>query len=225
MTAPVITTPKKHAFGITIAYAVSLYIVWIGAWMLSLWLEQQGILPATPAVRFFYWLLMRVLFWLLPSLALLRLLGKSVREVLGFGRIKAILLWGMGAGAVLGIQTLLVRLISHQALFSIDWNWPLLTAVIIGPLVEEITFRGAILGGLQTRLSFAKANLVNGFLFLLAHFPGWYFQGKLMANLTNPLGGAIAIFLLGCLFGYVAHRSKSVAGSTVAHMMNNFFAA
>ena len=45
----------------------------------------------------------------------------------------------------------------------------------------------------------------------------------LIANLTSPVSGVLAIFLLGFVFGYVAHKGKSVAASTLSHMLNNLF--
>ncbi|MBE3123029.1 MAG: CPBP family intramembrane metalloprotease [Thermoplasmata archaeon] len=46
-----------------------------------------------------------------------------------------------------------------------------------------------------------------------------------MDNLSTPLGGALSIFILGLIFGYVAHRSKSVSGSIITHILNNLFNA
>jgi membrane protease YdiL (CAAX protease family) len=46
-----------------------------------------------------------------------------------------------------------------------------------------------------------------------------------MSNLSSPLSGALSIFVLGLIFGYVAHRSKSVSGSIITHMLNNLFNA
>ncbi|NLF28093.1 MAG: CPBP family intramembrane metalloprotease [Clostridiales bacterium] len=224
MTQPV-APARKPVVGIALIYACVLIAAWIGAWMLSLYLEKHAILPATQFARFVYWTVLRVLIWVLPSVAIIRRSGRRFRDALGAGRIRSALLWGGVSGVLVGCTTLIFRAVRGMPLFSIDWSWALLTAVVVGPIVEEITFRGAVLGALEARCSFAVSNLITGVLFLLIHFPGWYFQGALMRNLVSPVGGALSVLLLGWLFGYIAHRSKSLAGGILVHMLNNFFAA
>jgi membrane protease YdiL (CAAX protease family) len=107
----------------------------------------------------------------------------------------------------------------HPAL----WDWSFVTAVLYAPLVEELTFRGAVMTALQTRTRFPMANLLTGFLFLMIHFPSWYLEGGIMADWMTFASSALGILLLGWILGYVAHRSKSVAASTLTHMLNNLF--
>lgn len=213
---------RRTAF-FAVAYAFALFALWSAAWLLSLWLEEKGIFPGQPLDRFLYWLVLRILFWVLPSLALIRRSGRSVREVLGFDKIRAILLWGGIAGLVWGGKAVVYRLITNQAIHAIVWDWSFVTAVIYAPFVEELAYRGAIMGSLQTRMPFAWANLINGFLFLLIHLPGWYFQGILSQGAGVYLNMALGILLLGWIFGFVAHKSRSVAAGTLTHMLNNFF--
>jgi len=78
---------------------------------------------------------------------------------------------------------------------------------------------------LLRRYRFATANTLTAVFFLGIHLPGWYFQGRLRAMLAQPVGGALSIFLIGWVLGLVAHRSKSVAASTLAHILNNLFSA
>ncbi len=217
------TPPGRNMVGIAFAYAIALCAVWGGAWLLSWRLEAAGILPDHSFSTFAYWLLMRVLFWLLPSLALIRRTGRRVRDVLGFHRVKSILLWGGITGLVWGGKAPLFRLLAGQPVHPIVWDWSFVTAVIYAPLVEEITYRGAILGVLQTRMGFSASNLICGILFLLVHFPSWYFQGFFSLGAVDILSTMLSLLLLGWIFGFVAHRSKSVAASTLAHMLNNFF--
>ena len=214
---------EKNMVGIAFAYAFTLCALWSGAWLLSRYLEAAAVLPGRPFDRFVYWLILRILFWVLPSLALIRRTGKSVREVLGFHRVKSILLWGGIIGLVWGGKTPVFRLLAGQPLHPIVWDWSFVTAVVYAPLVEEITYRGAILGALQTRMSLAAANLITGILFLLIHFPGWYFQGFFALHVTDVFSAILGILLLGWIFGFIAHRSKSVIAATLAHMLNNFF--
>lgn len=213
----------KGMLGGTLIYLFALYALWVGAWVLSQYLEGRHILPATETARFFYWTAMRLLIWVGPSCLLIRQSGRKLRDVLSLKDGKKLLLWGGGAGALAALAVVLTRTITHAPLFSFYWNASVLTALIIGPVVEEITFRGVVLPAFQSHMKFWAANLITGVSFLLIHFPGWYFQGTLMDHLTRPTGGALAILLLGCLFGYAVKKSGSVSGGILAHMLNNFF--
>lgn len=223
MSSPEAASPKGNMARIALCFCVALFITWSGAWLLLLWLEKQSILPGRPFDTFVYWLVMRILLWVIPSIAIIRRSGRSVREVLGAGRVKDILLWGGIIGLVWGGKAPIFNIITHKPLHPIIWDWSFVTAVIYAPLVEEITFRGAIMGSLETRMSFLMSNFLTGVLFLLIHFPGWYFDGFIASGVTIVASSALRILLLGWIFGYIAHRSKSIIASTLAHMLNNFF--
>jgi membrane protease YdiL (CAAX protease family) len=166
---------------------------------------------------------MRILLCVIPSVAIILISGRSIREVLGAGRLKEILLWGGIIGLIWGGKTPIYNMLTNHPVHPIILDWSFVTAVIYAPLVEEITFRGAVMGSLETRMSFMMSNLITGVLFLLVHFPGWYFDGFLSSGVTVVASSALGILLLGWIFGYIAHRSKSVVASTLAHMLNNFF--
>lgn len=202
-----------------------LYVAWIGAWLLERSLESHVVWMTTSGGRSLYWLVMKLLLWILPAVVVIRSSGQTLREVMGCGRVRPIVVWGGGAGLVLGTIALLTKTLGQQPLFPSHLSWSLFSGVLVAPIAEEIAFRGAILGALKTRFRFAVANAITGLLFLGIHFPGWFFQGCLLANLKSPLGGALSIFLLGLVFGYVAHKSKSVAASTLSHILNNLFNA
>jgi len=106
---------------------------------------------------------------------------------------------------------------------SFSLSWSLVNSLIVAPILEEILFRGAVLFALKQQYSFIIANCITSLLFLGLHLPGWYFQGCLLQKLASPVSGALSIFLLGLVFGYVAYKSKTVTGSILAHMFNNFF--
>jgi len=215
----------KHILKITVIYVFALYAAWIAAWLLERQLAIHFVFFASSMPQTVFWIIMKLLLWILPAVVIIHLSGRKLGDVIALKRIGSALIWGGGIGLVLGGITLLTRLFGHQPLFSIALGWPFFSAVIVSPIVEEITFRGAVLGVLQKKFSFAVSNIFTALMFMGAHLPGWYFQGVLKANLLNPTGGALSVFLLGLVFGYVAHKSKSVAGSTVAHMLNNFFNA
>jgi membrane protease YdiL (CAAX protease family) len=208
-----------------LAYVGALHLCWIAAWLLEQWLEVHTSVLATSGERFAYWQAMKILLWLLPSVVLIRLSGRTIREVFAFDRVRAILLWGAGVGLLLGLTAWITKTTQGQPFLHLTLGWPLLGGIVLAPIIEEFTFRGAILGALEPKAGFHYANILTALFFAGIHFPGWYFQGRLLTNLVNPVGGAISIFLLGLLFGYVVHKSKSVAAGCVTHILNNLFSA
>ncbi|HOC70917.1 MAG TPA: type II CAAX endopeptidase family protein [Candidatus Hydrogenedentes bacterium] len=229
MDATIDTSGKQNSAGGTARWAFifvfALYFAWTGAWLLERYLETKAGFPVTSGGRFLYWLVMKVFLWILPSIMLLRASGFSVRGVMGCDRVRSILVWGGGTGLLLGTITLTVKWAGGHPLFASPLGWPLFSAVAVAPLLEEFTFRGAILHALTRRFRFWAANTITALLFLGIHMPGWHFQGRLLENLFDPVSGALSIFLLGLVFGWVAHRSKSVAAGVLAHGLNNLFNA
>lgn len=85
--------------------------------------------------------------------------------------------------------------------------WALaLLVILVGPLFEELIFRGWLLGGLRERWGDGKALLVSSLLFAVIHGDPW----------ATP-----ALFVLGCVFGAVALRSGSLYGSLILHSLWN----
>ena len=217
--------PSHYLAAGAVVYAVLLHVAWVGAWVLARHLELSVEWMTTTEGRFTYWLIAKALLWLLPAFALIRASGRTFKEVMGFEHVRSIFFWGGGIGLLLGAITLAVKLASHQPLFSSPIGLPLFSGVLLAPLFEEYVFRGAVLGALNSHYRFFVANTITALLFLGIHLPGWFFQGCLVENLLNPVGGALSIFLLGWVFGFVTYRSKSVAAGTVTHILNNLFNA
>ncbi len=85
--------------------------------------------------------------------------------------------------------------------------WALaLLVILVGPLFEELIFRGWLLGGLREHWGDGKALFVSSLLFALIHGDPW----------ATP-----ALFVLGCVFGGVYLRSGSLYASLMLHAMWN----
>ncbi len=113
------------------------------------------------------------------------------------------------------------KIMASKSLFQFQPSFALLNVLLIAPVFEEFLLRGAVLGNLQQQHSFWLANLVTSLFFVVLHLPGWFFMGTLVENLTQPVGGALSIFLVGLLFGYAAKRSRSLLGGILAHLLTN----
>jgi len=98
----------------------------------------------------------------------------------------------------------------HELLFVRQERWILaltvLLACVIGPIAEELFFRGVIFSAVRRYGSRLTAMLVSGGLFAAVH--------------TN-LVGFVPILLLGCLLAERYERSGSLAGPIAVHMLHN----
>ncbi|MCX5644507.1 MAG: CPBP family intramembrane metalloprotease [Phycisphaerae bacterium] len=200
-----------------------LYVAWIGAWILYRTVESRVSWMTTAGGQFAYWQVMKLFIWVLPAVVLIRTSELRLRDVIGLSHVRSILLWG--GGLLFAASALIDRAVGHRPLFSPSLTWSFVGGVVVAPAVEEITFRGAVLGGLLKRYGFLAANTLTAVFFLGIHLPGWYSQGRLWAMLAHPIGGALSIFIIGWTLGLVAYKSKSVAGSTLTHILNNLFSA
>jgi len=207
----------------TFCVVFAVYAAWIGAWLLKGTLGRHVAWVTSSGGAFAYWTAMKLLLWVLPSVVLIRFSGRRVRAVFRMERLRLVLAWGVGTGLVLGAISLLTKAVAHRPLLALSLSWPQFSVLVVAPVFEEFMFRGAVLGNLMQRYRLPLANTLTAALFLGLHLPGWHFQGRLWMNLTAPVGGALSIFLLGLVFGFVAHRSKSVVASMIAHSLNNLF--
>lgn len=201
----------------------AIYVAWIGAWLLKGLLDRHTAWAATQAGGFAYWTTMKLLLWIVPALIFIHLSGRSLRDVLGLSRWRHAVLWGGGAGLLLALISVATKAVQHKPLLPVSLSWPFFSAVVIAPVFEEFLFRGAVLGIFVRRYRFGVANLLTAALFLGIHLPGWWFQGRLWQNLVSPVNGALAILLLGLVFGLVAHRSRCLLASILTHSLNNLF--
>ena len=81
-----------------------------------------------------------------------------------------------------------------------------LSVVIVGPIVEEILFRGLIYGALEKRLRVTGAILVSSLFFALVHLQVVYF---------------IPIFCLGLVLGWARWKANSLGLPILIHVLNN----
>jgi hypothetical protein len=120
----------------------------------------------------------------------------------------------------------LTELLAHgrtvtQDIQQIGGNTPLglrlpLTVVVVtvGPLVEELLFRGVLLSALLRRCHVGWAVTITSLLFALIHLPGLQFQWYGLPDLT----------LLALLLAWLRLHSGSIWPAVLAHSINNLLA-
>src|ERR1035437_1220325 len=138
----------------------------------------------------------------------------------------------LGTAKVMGLSLFGLVLASGLSSWSAHWvervlHWPVsiqeaiplikyalidnpvaafLSVVIVGPVVEEILFRGLIYGALEKRFRVFGAILVSSFLFALVHLQVVYF---------------IPIFCLGIVLGWARWTAGSLGLPILIHVLNN----
>ena len=87
-------------------------------------------------------------------------------------------------------------------------GFAVLLACIVGPVAEELFFRGVVYAAVRRRTHWMVATLVSAGLFSALH--------------TNPIG-FLPIMLLGCLLANLYERTGSLAGPLAVHIAHNSF--
>lgn len=83
----------------------------------------------------------------------------------------------------------------------------ILYTVVLGPISEELIFRGVTLSLAKKQMPFFAANIFQAALFGLLHL--------------NPIQGFYA-FIIGLVFGYIAHNRGTIKASVILHIIYNF---
>lgn len=98
---------------------------------------------------------------------------------------------------------------------SLALRLPLALLVIsVGPMVEELLFRGVLLSAIARTTNNGTAIALSAALFACVHLPDLSFLWYALPNL----------FLLGLILGWLRVQSASIWPAVVAHGMNNLLA-
>lgn len=208
-----------------VIYPFALFAAWVGAWAINL--SVRPLAGWGPEADTLYWIGLKLLVWVMPVVLLIRHLERGpAARFLALHDPGRGLLWGLGLGAALAAVTFLGRTLpSNTALHTPALEMSLLNAVVVAPLVEEITMRGFLIKGLELGgHPFWRANALSTVAFVAMHVPGWFFQGRVttlaaVAELVAPL------IVLSLLFGWTRKRSGTLYAAIVLHAVNNLYSA
>ena len=84
-----------------------------------------------------------------------------------------------------------------------------LLVTLVGPLTEEVLFRGFLYPAMRRRMSVAQAVFLNGFLFSLVHF---------------SITGMLPYIVLGAALSLLFERTRSLVSCTIFHVLHNTLA-
>ena len=143
-----------------------------------------------------------------------RPLGLGCGMRLAAGKVNPpLVLWGFLLVLIAGvvIEPLLATM-PEESLDALEGaigsgGWALLTTSVCAPILEEILFRGQVLGSCRERFGTFWAVIISAVLFALAHF-------SVPQQLVNA-------FVVGLILGYIYVRTGSLLAVIIIHAINN----
>jgi membrane protease YdiL (CAAX protease family) len=205
------------------------YLVWLvllyGGWTLA-WgvhqalLHRYGLLADRNADTG-YWLVCKVLIWLVPVAILIRRErgAGSISDWLGLKTVRGVSLGVVVSVLWLGVLAAEARLLRHSLPAPASIDAGVLSALIVAPVCEELLFRGFALKRLRELGSPPSlAVAVSALAFALLHVPGWLFQGAPLAALPIKLAPLV---IFGVVLGTLRFCAPSLWAPILVHFSNN----
>ncbi|ATP40487.1 CPBP family intramembrane metalloprotease [Solibacillus sp. R5-41] len=198
------------------------FIIFFALWCIrELWLVQYlDLMDSIP--RAITSAVIKVVIWIIPVLLLVKVMEKGVPlSYLGLRHnFKNGLKWTAWASLIFVSYFIVLNftILDNNVDFQIGFNEWINTILIVG-LTEEIVFRGFLLRKLMDSFKFWIANTITSILFVLIHFPIWFYKG--LFELPYFLTASLTVFILGIIFGYVYKKSGSLWSVIVIHSLYN----
>lgn len=200
----------KHVF----ALFSFIFVVWsfyrYFPQILPLWVEE---------------LVLKPLFWLVPTFWLVKKIEKQPFSSLGFNSQKLFpaIYWGIGLGLVFAFEGLLTNIFKYKGLNLISFDYSpvkflgLFLLSLVTAFSEEIVFRGYLFNRLwQIWNKEWLANIVSSFLFVVIHLPiGVFVLGYTPLIMLAYL---LFVFIFGFGSAFVFGRTKNIIASILLHL-------
>lgn len=123
-----------------------------------------------------------------------------------------ITLLGVDVGAGNTNQESIVDYIKNAPILSFA------TFVLIGPFLEEVTYRYFLFGSLR-KIHPTLAIVLSGFIFMLVHGIAGFMKEDV--NIIKELILLPPYMFSGCMLAYAYNKSENLATSTGTHVLNN----
>ncbi|MCI0766701.1 type II CAAX endopeptidase family protein [Bacillus sp. TL12] len=200
-----------------IGYLFFFYCTWT---LKELWLIQY-IYGFNDQIVPFFSAFFKITIWIIPVLVYIK--GFLHEKPLDYMKLNINIFkgcsWGVFLSLLMGLRFIIEVYVVKQQTFNVFSNSNnYLNVFLIAGLTEEIVFRGFILNELTKRFTFLRANVITAFLFLIVHYPAWFYSGELF-----DLWYHFYIFSLGLLFGYIYKEVNSLWTVIILHSFHNLF--
>ncbi len=122
-------------------------------------------------------------------------------------------LLGLGSGSVFAVTALFRTEVVTGGIERQASTWAILIHVVETAIFEELLFRSFLLGYLKRHeLPYWRANVIQGFLFVLAHGSYW---------ISGDWVGLACVGIFGLLSGRLIWKQENIAGAVLAHSLAN----
>jgi membrane protease YdiL (CAAX protease family) len=183
------------------AFAIMM-LAWSIVWVAKRYLDAKLVWLNNDSASTIFWLVAKIAVWIVPAVMLLRLSGRDFASQVNLIEWRHWVSWGTAIGLIIAMTGIVPKLLIASPLLPSEIDFGMMNAMIVAPLFEEFSIRAAILGNLIPAFGFARANVVAAVCFVVLHIPGWYMMGSLVEKVSQPVGGALSVFILGlCLVG------------------------
>lgn len=216
--------PPRILAARTLLIFLALMVAWSTVWLLKQQLDQNSTWFQSGLGASLFWQSAKVVVWILPAWWLIRMSGRSLRDVANIRNWRSWMCWGTCIGLLISATAVIPKWSQGKAILSDLLTYAAFNALVIAPIFEEFLIRGAVFGNLAPALGFQWANIVSAVCFVLLHLPGWWMMGVLHDKMVHPLTGVLSVFVLGICFGVATRKGGSFLGGTIAHFFNNLTA-
>lgn len=185
-----------------------------------LWLVRVFLIPKTQSDEFNFLIsviLKFLIFVLFPYFYIKFCYKESPLETLKLNKdLGKGILYGIAVSAVVVLLGIIIYVFSKGNIHLIGLNTKdLFVAFIFAGFMEEVAFRGMILGKLVQLLGFRKANILTSLLFTFSHMPQSIASGTVLTQAV--LSSLIFIFLWGIIYGVLVKKSNSLWAAIIPH--------
>ena len=207
-------------------YNLALYIAWLFiVWFLYAAFVYEKLVLNNGLIGHYAGEIFRVFIFLAPLAYLLKSFTDK-EEFKTLTNCNTAKKFALGLALSLGFALIFLplTLLANGKSISIDAvNWlPLWAGISIAVIVEELVFRGYILSKLL-RYGRLAAVSTSSVLFVLIHYPGWWFHGA-EYSFATWLQQSGSILILGVILALAFIKYRSLVICILLHSTNNLIA-
>lgn len=185
-----------------------------------LWLVRVFLIPKSQSDEFNFLItviLKFLIFVLFPYLYIKFCYKENPLEILKLNKnIGKGVLNGIVVSAVIAFLGIIIYLFSKGNIHLRGLNTKdLFVTFVFAGFMEEVAFRGMILGKLVQLMNFKKANILTSLLFTFIHMPQSIASGTILTQAV--LSSLVIIFIWSIIYGVLVKKSNSLWAAIIPH--------